>query len=252
MAISQKTIACMSHTWLLVSALISSAGSVVLPSGESLEQAVHQTANNTLQKIDPQLQFQMEVHGFLLWASVGLLTPVGVVLMRLSHRVDCRKRLKILFYLHAVLEIISVLLATVGAIMALKNFENKFNNTHQKIGLAIYALIWLQPFIGLCRPHRGIKGRSSWYFLHWLLGTGVSLLGFLNIYIGLYAYHNRTSNNVTVWVILLTAEVSFLSFLYLLQDKWDYLQKQRSFLGAEEPIRPTHQVSSLANKMGGT
>ncbi|CAN6446414.1 unnamed protein product [Victoria cruziana] len=172
----------------------------------------------------------------------------------MSHRAECRRRLKILFYFHAVLEMVSVLLATVGAIMALKNFENKFDNTHQRIGIAIYAFIWLQPLIGLCRPQRGIKGRSAWYFLHWLLGTGVSLLGFINIYIGLYAYHSRTSNNVTTWVILLTAEVSFISFLYLLQDRWGYLQMQSSVLvlGAEEPIRSTHQASSLSNKMGGT
>ncbi|CAN6446413.1 unnamed protein product [Victoria cruziana] len=239
---------------LLISVLIPSDGSVVVSSGELLEKAEHRTANNVIQKIDPQLKLQMEVHGFMLWASVGLLTPVGVVLIRMSHRAECRRRLKILFYFHAVLEMVSVLLATVGAIMALKNFENKFDNTHQRIGIAIYAFIWLQPLIGLCRPQRGIKGRSAWYFLHWLLGTGVSLLGFINIYIGLYAYHSRTSNNVTTWVILLTAEVSFISFLYLLQDRWGYLQMQSSVLvlGAEEPIRSTHQASSLSNKMGGT
>ncbi|CAN6453033.1 unnamed protein product [Victoria cruziana] len=157
---------------------------------------------------------------------------------------------KVLLYIHAVLQVISVSIATVGAILAVKNFENKFNNTHQRIGLAVFALIWLQPLTGLCRPHRGVRGRTVWYFLHWILGTGVSLLGIIDIYVGLYAYRSRTSNSVTIWIILFTVEASCIAFLYLLQDRWDYLSKQGLVLEVE-PLGPNHQISPLRNKMNG-
>ncbi|KAF3793122.1 Cytochrome b561 domain-containing protein [Nymphaea thermarum] len=160
------------------------------------------------------------------------------------------RRLKVLLYVHAVLQVISVSIATVGAILAVKHLENKFDNTHQRIGLAVYALIWLQPLTALCRPRRGVRGRTVWYFLHWILGTGASLLGIIDIYIGLYAYRSKTSNSVTIWIILFTVEVSCVAFLYLLQDRWDYLYKQGLILELE-PLGPTHQVSPLRNKMNG-
>ncbi|BAU01889.1 hypothetical protein VIGAN_11123300 [Vigna angularis var. angularis] len=42
----------------------------------------------------------------------------------------------------------------VGAIMSIKNFNNLFNNSHQRIGVALYGIIWLQVLFGLSRPQR--------------------------------------------------------------------------------------------------
>lgn len=78
---------------------------------------------------------------------------------------------------------------------------------------------------------RGNIRRSTWYFLHWLFGTTISLVGIINIYTGLKAYHDKTSRSTTIWTILFTAEICFLAFFYLLQDKWDYMQKQGLILG---------------------
>jgi hypothetical protein len=47
-----------------------------------------------------------------------------------------------------------VLLATAGAVMSIKNFNNSFNNYHQRIGVALYAIIWLQALVGFVRPKR--------------------------------------------------------------------------------------------------
>ncbi|XP_062153789.1 cytochrome b561 domain-containing protein At2g30890-like isoform X2 [Alnus glutinosa] len=190
-----------------------------------------------------KLLFEITLHGFLLWASLGFLMPVGILVIRMSNREECGRRLKILFYVHAILQTLMVLLATAGAVMSIKNFNNSFNNYHQRIGVALYAIIWLQALVGFVRPKRGSKARSVWFFAHWLLGTSVSLLGVLNIYTGLQAYHEKTSRSIRLWTIIFTAEMSFIAFFYLLQDKWVYTKKQGVILG-DEPKRPIDQHTS--------
>lgn len=51
-------------------------------------------------------------------------------------------------------QVIAVLLATAGAIMSIKNFNNLFNNNHQRLGVALYGVIWLQVLVGIIRPQR--------------------------------------------------------------------------------------------------
>jgi len=65
-------------------------------------------------------------------------------------------------------QIVSVLLATSGAVLSIKNFENSFSNTHQRIGLVLYALIWIQPLIGFCRPDRYIRTSNFRRFILWV------------------------------------------------------------------------------------
>ncbi|MQL90801.1 hypothetical protein Taro_023414 [Colocasia esculenta] len=120
----------------------------------------------------------------------------------------------------------SVILATVGAVHAAKNFENAFSNSHQRMGLALFALLCLQPFTGIFRPHRGAKGRTLWFFVHWFMGTGLCVLAIVTIYFGLHAYQVKTQRSTKIWTVLFTAEVSAIAFVYLLQDRWDYMQKQ--------------------------
>ncbi|CAK9133948.1 unnamed protein product [Ilex paraguariensis] len=125
-----------------------------------------------------------------------------------------------------VVKVLAVLLASIGAVLSIKSFENSFNNSHQRIGLALYGAIWVQALAGFRRPKRGTKGRTVWYFFHWILGTTISLVGIFNIYTGLKAYQKRTSRSITLWTILFTSEVSFMGLFYLFQDKWEYIQKQ--------------------------
>lgn len=95
---------------------------------------------------------------------------------------------------------------------------------------------------------RGVKGRSTWYILHWSIGTGVCILGIINIYTGLHAYHRKTSEDVNLWTVLFTAEVIIMAFLYLLQDKWEYVKKQGVVL-ADGLITTSHQVASNGNSL---
>ncbi|KAL2930804.1 hypothetical protein RDABS01_036214 [Bienertia sinuspersici] len=133
----------------------------------------------------------------------------------------------------------AVCVATTGAIKSIKTFENSFNNTHQRIGLALYGAIWVQALLGCCRPHRGAKQRSLWYFLHWIFGTIVCIVGIMNVYTGLQAYKKRTNRSVTLWTVLFTAQISSMAFLYLFQDKWEYMKRQGVCSREAGQIRPS-------------
>ncbi|KAK1321760.1 hypothetical protein QJS10_CPA03g00636 [Acorus calamus] len=81
---------------------------------------------------------------------------------------------------------------------------------------------------------RGLKIRSLWYFVHWFLGTGVSIVAIINIYIGLHGYQTKTSRSTRTWSILFTVEIAILAFVYLFQDRYDYMKKQGVILGNEQ------------------
>ncbi|KAI5331957.1 hypothetical protein L3X38_022084 [Prunus dulcis] len=199
------------------------------PNDKSTEEHSH--------KLSPQMTSNVTVHGLLSWFSMGFLMPVGILIIRMSVREERgATRARVLFYLHVILQMLSVLLATAGAVMSLRNFENSFNNNHQRLGLALYGAIWVQALIGFFRPHRGKKERSFWYMVHWMLGTLISLVGIINIYTGLNAYHKRTQRSSGLWTLLFTAEVSFIAVYYLIQDKREYIQNQGVILGNLEPI----------------
>lgn len=172
-------------------------------------------------------------------------------------------------------QILAVLLATVGAVMSIKNFENSFSNHHQRLGLALYAAIWMQTFIGFFRPprliiliiiklkippfflaltnsiffffYRGTKRRNTWYLTHWIIGTVTSMMGIINIYTGLKAYHKRTSRNTGIWTILFTAEIIFVAFFYLFQDKWEYIQKQ-GLISGNDHNNPQQQPAPASDQ----
>ncbi|PWA63341.1 cytochrome b561, eukaryote [Artemisia annua] len=215
--------------------------------------------------MSPRVIYEIRIHGILLWASMGFLMPLGVLIIRMFNKEECSPRkLKVVIYIHAILQILAVLLAFAGAILSIISFENSFNNTHQRIGLALYGAILVQTLVGFGRPKRGTKGRTFWYVFHWIFGTTTSLVGILNTYIGLRAYHKRTSMSARVWSIIFTFQVSFMAFFYLFQEKWGYMQKQGEISGDEpvivissdqvdnqkEVLPPPDQPSRKSNSLG--
>ncbi|KAK9067560.1 hypothetical protein SSX86_011671 [Deinandra increscens subsp. villosa] len=205
--------------------------------------------NNML--TERRLSTQIIIHGFLLWASMGFLIPIGILTIRLSNKEVQGRRLRIMFFIHAVTQIVSVILVTAGAVLSVKNFSNTFNNMHRRLGVALYGLVLLQALSGLLRPSRGGKNRSIWFSAHWLLGTTVSLLGIINVYTGLHAYHERSSKSIRPWVIFFTAEIVCIGLLYLFQGKWEYIQKQGVVLANDQPtttMQPTDNREVLAKQ----
>lgn len=55
-------------------------------------------------KMNPRLLYEITLHGFLLWASMGFLIPVGILVIRMSNGEVNQRRLRIIFYVHAVLQ----------------------------------------------------------------------------------------------------------------------------------------------------
>ncbi|XP_030479942.2 cytochrome b561 domain-containing protein At4g18260 [Cannabis sativa] len=195
----------------------------------SYDDTIHnKSLKNNSHELSPRMISHIRVHGILLWISMGFLMPIGILLIRISSGEESGStRAKVFFYLHLIFQMLSVILATAGAVMSLRNFENLFNNNHQKIGLLLYIAIWIQAMIGFLRPHRGKRGRKVWYIMHWIFGSLISLFGIINIYTGLEGYYKRTSkSSSTLWTILFTTQVSLIAFLYLYQDKKQHLEKQ--------------------------
>ncbi|GMI93551.1 hypothetical protein like AT4G18260 [Hibiscus trionum] len=222
--------------FLLLSPLVS-----CLSHGEITASGDHKNIKETAHKLSSQMISYISVHGLLLWASMGLLMPVGILTIRMANKEEDGKRVKFLFHLHVILQMLVVLLATVGAVMSIRNFENSFSNHHQRLGLALYVAVSMQAIIGFFRPRRGSK-RSTWYLTHWILGTLTCVVGIINIYTGLKAYHNKTSRSTAIWTILFTVEISFIACFYLFQDKWEYIQKQGLVLGNNNNNSPQHST----------
>jgi len=132
--------------------LLVSAGCVILmlltpTHGDSHPEQSYKMAQPL--ELTPKLSVQLKLHAFLLWSSVGFLMPIGVLLIRASSNVKSPRNIRLLFYCHVASQIVAVALATAGAVLSISNFENAFNNTHQRIGLALYGFIWLQPGLQL-------------------------------------------------------------------------------------------------------
>ncbi|EFH55543.1 predicted protein [Arabidopsis lyrata subsp. lyrata] len=182
------------------------------------------------EKLNPKLVYEIKVHGFMLWASMGVLLPIGIISIRLiSIKDQPIITLRRLFFLHVISQMVAVILVTIGAIMSIKNFNNSFNNHHQQLGIGLYAIVWFQALLGFLRPPRGGKSRRKWFVGHWILGTLITILGMINIYTGLHAYAKKTSTSAKLWTILFTAQLASIVLVYLFQDKWSYIQSQTTF-----------------------
>lgn len=57
-----------------------------------------------IQQLSPKMVSDINLHGVLLWASMGFLMPLGVITVRMSHREEGGRR-KALVYLHFVLQV---------------------------------------------------------------------------------------------------------------------------------------------------
>ncbi|CAA7033466.1 unnamed protein product [Microthlaspi erraticum] len=202
------------------------------------------------EKLNPKLVYEIKVHGFTLWAAMGVLMPIGIISIRLMSTKDqpliTRRRL---FFLHVTSQMVAVILVTIGAIMSIKNFNNSFNNHHQRLGIGLYAIVWFQALLGFLRPSRGAKARMKWFVGHWILGTSVAILGIINIYTGLNAYTQKTSRSAKLSTILFTAQVSCIVFFYLFQDKWSYIQSQTT-VNRSQAVDHNSNISTVETSHG--
>ncbi|KAG0613403.1 hypothetical protein M758_6G100100 [Ceratodon purpureus] len=181
----------------------------------------------------------IKVHGWLMWLGMGLLMPVAIVMVRFSQQARARgdlKTVRTLVYAHIFIQVIAVLAVICSAVVAIMKFDNNFHYTHERLGLALWILVWLAPLVGFIRPDHGMKSRPAWYAAHWLFGTAGVLLGFYNIYTGLHAYELMSGKSLRTLNILFSIQLSIVAFIYLTQDRYQYFKEQGRFSKSVTPM----------------
>lgn len=192
------------------------------PNGETIPVTEYLTSNDWT---------YIQVHAWLMWSSMGLLFPLGAILIRYSRSqrdpdaVVSPARPRVLFYLHIVVQCLAVALSTAGISVLLKHFGPIFEHTHMRLGLTLWIIAMMMPFIGLVRPVKGAPVRPYWYSVHWLLGTTVAVLGIINCYIGINIYQ-FIHGSIRTLNTLFTVQVAFMGFAYVLQDRLTYILRQ--------------------------
>jgi len=106
--------------------------------------------------LQPHYPFHwIRVHGWLMFLGMGLLMPIAIVLVRFTRVARQKGDLKTartLVYTHIVVQVIAVLATICGAVVGIIKFDNTFDYTHERLGLALWILVWLAPLVGFIRP----------------------------------------------------------------------------------------------------
>jgi len=175
-------------------------------------------------------------HGFLMLFGWGLCIPSGITSARFL------KKHPWWFHVHVGGNVFGLLLATAGFIIALVKFDvfsgvspgASLSNSHGIIGITVMAAGWLQPFLGLIRPHntKPLQPiRKIWNLLHWGVGRAATLLAFANIIIGVHVarklYDDSTSLdviNALIYIFLLGFGVLWICILEPIKYIYESLQ----------------------------
>ena len=135
-------------------------------------------------------------HGILFFIAWGVAPFVGIFVARyLKNAMGVwwyRVHLGIFVGITGVLSLISFFL-----IYSQK--QSHFNDNHQKIGLAIFILMFFQFALGYTCNALWDPKRSAvpwWDVLHWYFGRSLVLLAVINIFLGLLEYAEYTGNQV--------------------------------------------------------
>lgn len=118
---------------------------------------------------------------------------------------------------HIYLQVITLLLATVVLVLGwfAVGPERSLTNPHHGIGIAIYALIWVQVFTGMLVRHwkrkRILRRLSIKQMLHQWMGRALALLAIAQVALGLALYGSPTYT-----FILYAIWMAFLLLLYFI------------------------------------
>lgn len=108
--------------------------------------------------LQPHFPFYwIKVHGWLMWLGMGLLMPVAITLVRFTRAAREKgdlKTVRTLVYTHMAIQCVAVVCVIVAAVVGIKKFDNTFDYTHERLGLALWILVWLAPLVGFVRPEQ--------------------------------------------------------------------------------------------------
>eukprot|EP00210_Caulerpa_lentillifera_P002713 g2593.t1 len=124
-----------------------------------------------------------DAHALLMAISWGVMIPLGVLIARTLKDLD-----PLWFRLHKLLQVVGLMGAIAGYVIALLKFETSDDFRHRQVGLVIMILGIFQPLNALVRPKHGSFLRVPWQWLHMCIGRCAVILAMYNIYTGLDAY----------------------------------------------------------------
>ncbi|KAL2181400.1 uncharacterized protein P884DRAFT_265859 [Thermothelomyces heterothallicus CBS 202.75] len=178
-------------------------------------------------------------HGVLAAMTFLFIVPISVLLARFHTRQPGTA-----IRYHAYLHIIAVGLSTVVFVLGFIAVgpPRNLTNPHHGIGVAIYVLILLQALGG--RLVRKLSGRSFRLHIHRWLGRAITLLGIVQVPLGLTLYGSPKS-----LFILYAVWMGFLLLLYFILDYRDYGRRDFNRGRAGTPVED--ESSRVTEKHGG-
>eukprot|EP00550_Attheya_septentrionalis_P008207 CAMPEP_0198297912 /NCGR_PEP_ID=MMETSP1449-20131203/38846_1 /TAXON_ID=420275 /ORGANISM="Attheya septentrionalis, Strain CCMP2084" /LENGTH=403 /DNA_ID=CAMNT_0043999017 /DNA_START=153 /DNA_END=1364 /DNA_ORIENTATION=+ len=175
-------------------------------------------------------------HGSLMLIGWGFLLPSGAIMARLfKHRPD-----GLWFKIHIFVQTLGLLLAGIGFIIALRNFDT-FNGkdhikgyAHAVMGTTVMVLGFLQPLNAMIRPHAPQEGapkstlRVIWEIVHKGSGWTAIALAVCTISIGTTLLPQMDDQRTFQLAYGLGAGLLFLFLImYLMMDKKKFSKKMK-------------------------
>lgn len=124
-----------------------------------------------------------DAHGLLMAISWGVVLPLGIVIARTLKDLD-----PLWFNLHKLFQVVGLMGAIVGYVIALLKFDTPDDFRHRQVGLVVMVLGVFQPLNALVRPKHGSLLRVPWEWLHISVGRCAVILAMYNIYTGMEEY----------------------------------------------------------------
>lgn len=119
------------------------------------------------------------VHSVVMAIAWTVLTPWAVIFIRFFKQYNPTT-----FNVHRFTNFASVVLTVLGLFLVVFT-SNLERDPHRIIGYVVVGLAVLQLIGGIFRPAKESRVRSTWYGLHFLMGSIAVGLGFTNVYLGI-------------------------------------------------------------------
>lgn len=197
---------------------------------------------------DPVLKHRKN-HAILMITGWGVLLPLGVAMAN-----TLRTFGPVWYHLHRIIQVIGLVLATAGFIIAMMQFEaltpetNNVHKFHRGLGIAVMVFGWFQPLNAVIRPHAPEKGESKpplrlgWEILHKGLGyltiVGAVIVIFLGLKIGEEFPPFSDDNNHSTWRGVYIGLLIAVLAAWVLMLALHFIRKRKEAKGSENSQSP--------------
>lgn len=197
-------------------------------------------------------------HGILMAVAWICMLPLGGAAGKLIRKLRISPCIcRILFYTHATLQVLGLIIATAGFAIAVGKFDAGISDVpygHGSIGVLVMALTFFQPMNALVRPDAAILNtrRRVWEFVHAGMGKSALLLGAFNVFTGIHILAVDFGEiNESVWVALCAGSLCLIVFSRDMVEKYCdqeiFLQQQSCHQEKEHQAYPDGEDSASVN-----